>query len=302
MVFELTDALMDSIIKSLENQDKSFLVDAKNGTLIEKTDSIEADEDLYYSIPGWNSADGFALMEAFVNSLHSPMAYNDLQTVLHSGKGVFRGFKNVLKDYPEVLRRWHYFKNKQFQIYVSQWYNSLREIWGLEKLDYETEDVEDLVRDDFEFFEYDSSRDRESVSGYLASIADTECSEWTPEIKGAVTEVLLNQFNYGTSQSESGFICRTVSDEFAGCVVCAKCPSCSEKTVLITGFFVLEQYRGLGIGKELLLLALSKLKEHGMHWVIIANTFIPESMAHLLDRAGFEKLGSGFVANLFAEN
>ena len=125
MTFELTDELVDSIISALENQDQQFAVDASSGRLVEIKD-IECDEDSFYMIPTWSSADGFNLMEQFVNSLHSPMARNDLLTVLRSGRGVFRGFKDVLKSYPEVEKKWHYFKNKQLINYVNQWYNSLR--------------------------------------------------------------------------------------------------------------------------------------------------------------------------------
>ena len=36
MVFELTNALGEAIAKALENQDKKFLVDAKNSALVEQ--------------------------------------------------------------------------------------------------------------------------------------------------------------------------------------------------------------------------------------------------------------------------
>ena len=177
MVFELTDELVDSIISALENQEQQFAVDASSGRLVEIKD-IECDEDSFYMIPTWSSADGFNLMEQFVNSLHSPMARNDLLTVLRSGRGVFRGFKDVLKSYPEVEKKWHYFKNKQLINYVNQWYNSLRETWGLEKLDCEIEETEDLLRDDFTFLPYDYSCDSEEIFEGLDLVAKEYSAEY----------------------------------------------------------------------------------------------------------------------------
>lgn len=299
MVFELTDALLDSIIKALENQENSFLVDAQKCALI-SSQSVKADEDKYYKIPEWNSADGFALMEDFVNNLHSPLAYTDLQAVLHSGKGVFRGFKDVLKSYPIIQRRWHYFKNKQLSLYVNQWYNSLRETWGLEQLDYEGEDVEDLVYNDFSFQEYNPATDRDCVIGYMEEIAKEYGFEWTEDVQNAIKDIWLNQFEYGNSNGEFGFICKTALQDFAGNIIFAPCNHTSNKTVILTSFFVLKTYRGLGIGKELLSMSLATLKQRGFEWVIIANTFIPDTMQPLLTSYGFEKFGSGFILNLFA--
>ena len=72
MVFELTDELVNSIISALENQDKKFMVDAASNSLVEKTEDIICDEENYYELPLWNSADGFSLMGQFANNLHSP--------------------------------------------------------------------------------------------------------------------------------------------------------------------------------------------------------------------------------------
>ena len=120
MTFELTDELADSIISALENQEKRFVVDSKSGLLAEKTQDFVCDEENFYELPSWDSKDGFDLMEGFVNELHSPMARNDLLNVLRSGRGVFRGFKDVLKSYPEVEKRWHFFKNRQLINYINR--------------------------------------------------------------------------------------------------------------------------------------------------------------------------------------
>ena len=299
MVFELTDELVDSIISALENQEQQFAVDASSGRLVEIKD-IECDEDSFYMIPTWSSADGFNLMEQFVNSLHSPMARNDLLTVLRSGRGVFRGFKDVLKSYPEVEKKWHYFKNKQLINYVNQWYNSLRETWGLEKLDCEIEETEDLLRDDFTFLPYDYSCDSEEIFEGLDLVAKEYSAEYHSEVGLALADLWKAEPEVKFGKNAYGFVCRSYSKEFTGCAIFAPCLKNAPNTVLLTSFFVQKKYRGLGIGRELFELALAELKNRHFKWVLIANTIIPESITPLLLRSGFKPIGSGYIAELFA--
>lgn len=299
MTFELTDELVDSIISALENQDQQFAVDASSCLLVNKNE-VECDEESFYELPEWSSADGFSLMEKFVNDLRSPMARNDLLTVLRSGRGVFRGFKDVLRSYPEVEKKWHYFKNKELINYVNQWYNSLRETWGLEKLDCEVEETEDLLRDDFIFIPYDYQCDSNEVLDCLDEVAKDYCSAYPDEIGQALSDLWRARTDNGFGKNACGFICRSYSKEFAGCAVFAPCLENAPNTVLLTSFFVQEKYRGLGIGRELFEQSLAELKNRHFKWVLIANTIIPESITPLLLRSGFKQIGSGFIAELFA--
>lgn len=304
MVFELNDALKNAIVNAMENQEKKFLVDAAQSVLVER-DSVcgalpngEADEDRYYELPDWDSADGFSLMEEFVNDLHSPLAYNELQAVLHSGKGVFRGFKDVLKSYPLVERRWHYFKSKRLLVYVQGWYNSLRETWGLERLDSQTEELSDLLEEDFIFREYDSAQDRNSVLQCIDSSAKSDYCEMPENFTSAVNSIWKAQFENNANQS--GFVCTSLEEDFVGCVLFSPLPQNATTAVLLTGLFVENEYRGLGIAKELFSMALSSLAAKGVQWVFIANTFLPDSIQGMLNRSGFKKIGSAYAANLFA--
>ena len=130
MVFTLTAKLADEILQALENQEQTFVVDSKNECLVPLSSKVSVDEDSCYALPEWTSSQGFALREDFVSALHSPIAKDELQRILHSGRGVFRSFKNTLKEYPEVEKLWHQYKNKQMLSYINDWYNQLREIWG----------------------------------------------------------------------------------------------------------------------------------------------------------------------------
>ena len=92
----------------MENQDVEYAVDAAEGQLvISDSDGHVPDDEQYYSLPEWGPSDGFELREDFVNNLHSPLAREELQSAMHSGRGVFKNFRNVLKSYPEIDKRWH---------------------------------------------------------------------------------------------------------------------------------------------------------------------------------------------------
>lgn len=296
MFFELNDVLKNAIVNALENQEKKFFVDAQEGNLVEDDGSFSSDDERFYELPEWDSASGFSLMEEFVSDLHSPFARNDLQAVLRSGKGVFRGFKDVLKSYPLVERRWHFFKNRRLLIYVQEWYSSLLEMWGLEKSDFQTEELSDLVREDFVFREYNSAQDRISVLRCIDSSAKEFEEEFSAEFACAVDFFWRNQFE--KNADPDGFVCRSLDDEFVGCAVFSPCPENSKNAVFLAGLFVEKEYRGLGIANELFEMALSSLKEGGVRWVFVANSFVPDSLQGMLGRFGFKKIGSAYAASL----
>lgn len=315
MIFELTDALTESILFSMEDQDLKWMVYAEKGIVVPVSaaarmseqyklvpEAAEIDDENFYELPEWTSGDGYELLETFTDNLHAPLARAELKQVLVSGRGVFKNFKNVLKAYPEVERKFHFYKDAQMKSRLMDWYNDLRESWGLEKL--ETSDIEefdDLVQNDFVFRQYDSVKDKNDIAFGAGKVAEEYKQQFDGEVGNAVAELWLRQSAYCNADEKYGFVCRTQSDEFTGCVLVSLCPSSAKKTVTLTDFFVSQNYRGLGIGKELFSECLSGLKKRGIQWVITANMIIPETLEPLLTRSGFEKIGSGFVADLCKE-
>lgn len=304
MIFELNAPLENDILFSMEDQEVRRAVDAAQGKLV-PADSVTIDEENYYALPEWSSSDGYALLQDFTDNLYAPLARAELKRVLVSGRGVFRNFKNVLKAYPEVERRWHFFKDSRMKARLTDWYNTLRESWGLEKLACQESDrsdeTDELVQDDFIFRAYDPIKDRDDIARGVVTVAEEYSSQFPCEVGGAVACMWQRQSASVAAEQKFGFVCRTQSDEFAGCILVSFCPSSAKKTVALTDFFVLQNYRGLGIGKELLSECFAGLKRHGIQWFLIANTIIPESMEPMLARQGITKLGSGFLADLFQE-
>jgi len=315
MVFELSDSLIDDILFSMEDQNCKRMVSAKNCIVVpqdsllwdsELKDKLPenacVDDDNFYELPVWSSGDGYELLDSFTEGLHSPFARAELKNVLVSGRGVFRNFKDVLKSYPEVERKFHFYKDSKMKMRVIEWYNGLRESWGLEKLDAlntdDVEEVDELVQNDFVFSQYDSVKDRNDVESTAGFLAEEYKKQFAGEIGDAVAEMVNRLSSFSSSEDKYGFVCHNLDEEFTGCVLVSSCPSYSKRTVTLTDFFVLQNYRGLGIGKELFSRCLAGLRSCGVQWILIANTIIPKTMVPLLNQYGFEKIGSGFVADL----
>lgn len=297
MEFTLTDELTEVIISAMENQEEAFAVNAETSSLVQLDESVKVDDNIFYGLPEWKPADGFALREAFVNQLHVPEVQRELKNVLHSGRGVFKNFRNVLKSYPEIDKRWHIFKHRFMSARINEWYNSLREIWGLEKLDQLPELDDTLVHDDFSFKEYDPAADKQTI---LLNITADSCEDETLplEVNRAFYGLWRSQFENASADTQTGFICSSLSDEFAGCITASPLLQNQDKIVAITSLFVSEQYRGLGIGTELIEMCISSLRDCGKEWVLIPNTIAPELLQPLLTRTGFRKINSGYILSL----
>ena len=298
MTFTLTESLLNQIQSALENQEKQFLVDAAKSELVEKTDGLKGDEQNFYELPEWDSAAGFKLREDFVEGLNSPLAHEALQEVLHSGRGVFRNFRNVIRDYPEVEKKWHTFKNAKMLCYINDWYNNLREVWGLEKLDYVPESDDCLIHDDFSFMEYNSEAHRQELI-LLANTAFKERNEnLSEELSQAFYNIWLEQFTAGSRRGELGFVCRSFSEDSAGFVTVACVSEKQEKVMIMTSLFVPVAFRGLGIGTELISMCLSELKKRGKSWLILPKMLVPDFLESLLLRTGFNRIDFGYTVEL----
>lgn len=300
MTFALTDSLVTELLNALDNQETTFLVDAEQGKLVEKA-SVETDYEInnkFYELPEWNSSDGFKIREDFTSSLHSPIAKDELQEVLHSGRGVFRNFRYVLRNYPEVEKRWHLYKNRIMRSYINQWYNGLCEVWGLERLDYIPESDENLLHDDFSFRQYNTQSDRNTIILHVNKTFYNEQKSLPDVLKSALYEMWRTQFESADDSGQTGFVCQSLTEDFAGCITASAVSKNQEQVYKITGLFVPEQFRGLGIATELLSMCLLKLKKSGTKFLIMPEIVTPEIIEPLLLQNGFEKIGSGYAVNL----
>ncbi|MCL2800868.1 MAG: UPF0158 family protein [Treponema sp.] len=185
MNFEMDNALIDDILFHMENQDGNFILDTHECTVV-SANGINPDDGRYISLPVWNSNDGFRLMEKFTLSLKNPAARSELSDSLNKNKGVFRAFRDVLEQYPEIEKHWFKFKEQKMKNLIIDWYNALREEWGLEPIGAEPEDTSSLVLEDF-IFEEETLID---PFGFLIT-AKTNNEEYAGEICAYISKGVL---------------------------------------------------------------------------------------------------------------
>lgn len=297
MNFDLTEEIKNQIIFAMEDQGTSYVFDAVQLKTVPAKD-FPADEDRYYSIPGWDSMSGFRLMERFVDLLRNPMARESLRGVLYSGRGVFKGFKLVLKEYPEVERLWHSFKDRSMNQTIVSWYNALLESWGLEHLEEEPDDDAELVHDDFVFRVPASETDEDAIF-LCASLFVKELEDIHPGEPGRVISELWENQRYAFSEeSEYVMLAETVDGDFAGCITVGFGSQSNAHTGVLTSLYVMPRYRGLGVGRVLVEKCQEELHEKDVQWILTGSSAIPAGAATMLSKCGFEPMGTGLILNL----
>jgi len=270
MQFELTEALLDDILFSMEDQEGDFYIDCREGVVVNMDDcgdDINNDEeDRFIGLPEWDSSSGFRLMERFAAAFRNPLIRNELCVALNRGKGVFRAFKNVLTTHPEAEKLWFSFKEREMKREAVRWYNGLREEWGLKKIGLEPEETADLVLEDFRFREL---RD-----------VDRAAAE---ELHNLCIGNSIPDFTREDAESTFSLVAETGHNEFAGYITSDH----KNGDLFIHALEVRPEYRGLGIGKALLGHLLEKTKQTGITGIYIDLPAESEGFSRVLVREGF---------------
>ncbi len=302
MNFGLTNEIRNQIIFSMEDQGNSYVFDAVSERPVLESADVIVDDDRYYRLPVWDSLQGFQLMERFVSALRNPMARESLRAVLSSGRGVFRNFKLVLKEYPEVERLWFSFKDREMKAVIDRWYAALCDQWGLESLGEEPEENDDLLHDDFVFHTVSDESDEELVFMSTDALAQ-ELQSMHDYEPGKVLSGLWQELRCSCNESSDfTLIGETVEGDFAGCITVATMPDASSgdstHTVILTALYVVPRYRGLGVGRELIEQCRMNLQKRGIKWIVAGATPLPPAGKAMLEACGFTSLGTGLIANL----
>jgi GNAT superfamily N-acetyltransferase len=250
MQFELSEALIKDLLFSMEDQTGRFLLDTREGVIIGGEDDgfaqAEEDEDRYIPLPGWDSSDGFRLMERFTAGLRNLSVRDELAGALNRGKGVFRAFKDIISRHPEIEKLWFSFKERGMRREILRWYNALREQWGLDRVGLEPEETGDLVLEDFRF------RPAGDADKEAAAALHRSCVE---ELRAYAAEQGLGPV-YEEDHcrpappfpGDLSLAVETGNGDFAGYIAASR----QGGVLRIYALEVWEEYRGLGIGESLL--------------------------------------------------
>jgi len=279
MRFELDKILTDEILFYMENKEGEFLLDTQKAKIvkIDENGGDFGDESRFIPLPEWDSNDGFRLMEKFTVELKNPVIRYELQSALNAKRGVFRLFKNVLCQYPEAEKMWLNYKAQKMKEQVTEWYNVLREEWGLEPVGEEPEDISYIIQEDFIFREGKENDSREISALHKICIENLSDDERRGIIK--------------TENNNSGVFClvaETASGDFCGYIRADKNNECLK----ITRLEVKPEYRGMGVGKTLL----SKLLEKTAGQSIVFDLPVTcEFFSRVLHIEGFKPVMQRFV-------
>ena len=268
--FELTDELISEIIFAMEDQDSDWVVGIEDRQLVSADEIDEADaepggqaEPRYVPIPVWEPADGFHLMERFVERLRNEELQSRLRDALAARRGVFRAFKNVLRENPAFEKRWHRFKDQEMRAAVVDWYNDLRVAWGLAPIEIPEEPPDELLLTDIDVrapgdadlagFEKMRHAGREALiteypeMGVFLEDQLTHAQTPAPIGENGHVRALVAE---AASGELCGYICGTAAPAVSAAV--SAWPAEVRSKLAIEEIFVWPEYRGLGIGRLLI--------------------------------------------------
>ena len=274
MWFELSQEVYDQIIFAMEDQGARSFVHRASGQVVTEERLERADE--YVPAPRWRPADGFHLMERFVTTVPNPCYQVQLRVALSTGKGVFRSFKNALKQSPDLERSWYRFKEYEMHHVIAEWYNQEREAAGLERLGPEPEETEDLTISDFAVTT--ALPHHLSGAGNVDREALLELSQRSPRI----------QHNQQRRQEQLEapdshvVVARTPGDEVVG-LAWAR----GEEYWQLIQLAVLSSYRGIGLAGRLLAVLTEVAQAHGVSTLQARLDDATMGAREVLERAGY---------------
>jgi ribosomal protein S18 acetylase RimI-like enzyme len=221
-------------------------------------------------------------MERFAAGFRNPPVRDKLTAALDRGKGVFRAFKDVLNAHPEAEQLWFAFKEREMRRVIINWYNGLREEWGLERIGTEPEETEDLVLEDFRFRE--GGGDDRMLARTLHEQCREEQAGGPGNPRGKQDRAPAAETEDRTFPGDIFLVAETGSGEFAGYV-----SGCRSGTVLrIAALEVRPEYRGLGVGEALLIRFLERIDSRNVSEVQIDLPAGVEGFSRVLVRESFK--------------
>jgi len=301
MQFDLDEALLDQILFAMEDQDGEFLLDTQDGVVhtleeVEEIGGDPEDEDRYIPLPQWTSNDGFRLMEKFTAGLRTPPVKNELTNALDRGRGVFRAFKDVLTNHPPVERLWYAFKEREMKRAVLDWYNALREEWGLERIGEEPEETEDLVLEDFRFRPGTAEDMDQARRLHHECIAELD-TQFERNQGGPMPAALLDrETQIWHFPGDISLVAETSRGDFAGYISAHQ----YEELLKIEALEVYTEYRGLGLAEALLSRLLERVQQQNrdIRYLQIALPSLYEGFSRVLLRSGFQVYESQYLCTL----
>jgi len=114
----------EELMRALEEGESCEGLPAWELELVPMSKEIFQGSDRYVGIPIRPSHEGYHLMAEFAEGVKSQKIQREFSIALE-GRGAFRRFKNVSRDYPEVEKEWFKFKAERDKEEVKDWLESI---------------------------------------------------------------------------------------------------------------------------------------------------------------------------------
>jgi len=119
-----TIAIPDELMRAVEEGESYKGLPEWEMELLSQAKAIHEASPRYQEIPVRFSSEGYNLMVEFVEGLTDSRVQRELHSAM-DGKGAFRRFKDVLRNYPEVEKEWFKFKAERNKEKVREWLESI---------------------------------------------------------------------------------------------------------------------------------------------------------------------------------
>lgn len=287
----LSRNLLEQIVFGMENQGTDYCLDLVEGLVIERSRLPENLLDTQIPLPPWTPAEGFILMEKFVTSLNNPLYQEELKSILHSGKGVFRKFKNLLKERVEMERLWFRFKQNEMKDIILEWLGRYEEYLELTEIAEEPDMLDDLINSDFTLCR-DPHEFLETMRDWDVHLWDELYSDY-PE---SYREEQRRRYREGNPLriDERNHILAIKDTQ--GKLASFLWYEVHHGLVLIRSLYTLIEYRGIGLASQLIGRLFEELQVLD-HFPLVEVSPIPHQtkMEHLFSLTGMVKGPGSFI-------
>ncbi|PWR72616.1 UPF0158 family protein [Methanospirillum lacunae] len=128
---------IDDVAEALDNctYDTRYILDLEKQEIIELSENMISDDEIqdvfeeidedetgrYIPFPiRTDSRDGYADMQLFIETIEDQLIRNEaVQTI--TGSGAFRRFKDFIRFYPELEKRWFTWKDERASLRALEW-------------------------------------------------------------------------------------------------------------------------------------------------------------------------------------
>jgi len=288
--FKLTPELVDQIIFAMENQNETFLLDTAALLIVPETGAVLTSD--LIPLPSWKPSDGYQLMDSFTGILKNPIYRERLRTILNTGRGVFRGFKNVIKERPDLEKAWFAHKDREMKRRVRLWYAELCDYWGVESLGEEPEEIEDLFLDDFSITDIPTESEELSRAG--KAMLDEIYRTCSPSLK----DLLVREGIWSSGAPDFAAGAFSPDGSSCGFITLRLEQHKNDLYALLDCLYILPEFRGAGIASGLLDYISNFCFGKKVRSLLVQLPPEAEILGENLSRRGFRKIGPFLILDI----